>query len=611
MKLKNLILWGYVVMATIILFLSAFSIYFIDRLNKASEEILKDNYLSIESVNKLIDNLNDIENSLAVILSKEDIEMEISKNEFYRALNNCNKHLISCEKNITEPGEKELLIKIRKEYENFISIIQKTDPEVSYNFYLTELIPIYKSLKSLCYELLRMNEQAIFTKNENAKRISKESVIYMIIVTGISILLVILIILKGSETIIKPILELNKKAEAISEKKYSERITVNSKNEVGILAESFNKMAEKLSEFEKSNIDKLLAEKKRAEAIVKSMHDGILVLNELNNVILINFVSEELFGVSEKNIIGKNINDIADYNNLIRNISQDLKDDTKKAGENDKEEKYFRISFKEKEEYFLKEIIKVFDEGNKNFLGSIILLKNITGFKELDEIKSGFVSTVSHELRTPLATMSMSLRLLLDKRIGDVNEEQSKLINAMKQEVKRLLKIVNELLDLSKMESGSDIMKFHNVSVDDLIDAAVTPMLMQIEQKKINFKIDNTSSIKEIKADANKIAWVLINLLSNAIRYTPEKGNISVIVSKKENEVIFCVKDTGNGIAPNNLGKIFNKFVQLDKLNIENNKSGVGLGLAISKEFVNAHNGRIWVESEIGKGTSFYFTIPV
>ncbi|HMS66109.1 MAG TPA: ATP-binding protein, partial [Ignavibacteria bacterium] len=165
--------------------------------------------------------------------------------------------------------------------------------------------------------------------------------------------------------------------------------------------------------------------------------------------------------------------------------------------------------------------------------------------------------------------------------------------------------------DLSKIESGSEILKFSNISVDEIIDAAVTPLLMQFEQKKISFNINKEKNIPIIKADANKIAWVLINLLSNAIRYTPEKGKISVSVSRNENEVLFNVKDNGKGIEPNNLSKIFDKFVQLDKKNIENNKSGVGLGLSISKEFVIAHNGRIWVESESGKGTSFYFTIPI
>lgn len=598
-------------MAAIILSLSIFSIYFIEGLNKASEEILKDNYLSIESVNKMIENVDIIDNSQAILLSKAQIQKENSQKEYNESKIIFFKYLSICENNITEPGEKEQLLKIRNEFENYISLIEKTDPLISDNFYLIDLIPKYKTVKSTCYELLRMNEKAMLIKNENAKRISKESEIYMLLVTFISVLIVTVIIIKGPSTITQPIFELTKKVEAISNRKYSERINIKSDNEVGILAAAFNKMAEKLSEYEKSNLDHLIAEKKRAEAIVKSMRDGILVINEMNEVILINSVSEELFGVSEKSIIGKKITEIADYNKLIKNISKDLEISGNPETENKKNENFIRISYKEKEEYYLKEIVKVFDEDSRTLLGSIILLKNITGFKELDEIKSGFVSTVSHELRTPLAAMSMSLRLLLDKRIGEVNEEQVRLLNAMKDEVKRLLKIVNELLDLSKIESGSEILKFSNISVDEIIDAAVTPLLMQFEQKKISFNINKEKNIPIIKADANKIAWVLINLLSNAIRYTPEKGKISVSVSRNENEVLFNVKDNGKGIEPNNLSKIFDKFVQLDKKNIENNKSGVGLGLSISKEFVIAHNGRIWVESESGKGTSFYFTIPI
>jgi len=295
-------------------------------------------------------------------------------------------------------------------------------------------------------------------------------------------------------------------------------------------------MSNKLEEYEKTNIEKYIAEKKRAEAIVKSMRDGILVTDETDKVVIVNGVSEELFGISENNIIGKSIYEISNYNNLMKTVSQDLSGNEVIPNSSGKNKNYFRIFYKDKEEFFLKEIIKVYDENKINNLGAIILLKNVTGFKELDEIKSGFVATVSHELRTPLTAMSMSLRLLKDKRIGILNDEQSKLIDAMKLEVKRLLKIVNELLNLSRIESGNEIMKFQTVSIEDIFHASVTPMLMQFENKRINFKMDVEKNIPLIKADVNKIAWVLINLLSNAVRYTPEGGDISLSSIKRNSE---------------------------------------------------------------------------
>ncbi len=608
MKLKTLILWGYVFMAVIITALSSFSIYFIERLNTASEKILKDNYLSIESVNKMIDNLDIIDNSQAILLSKKKQEKETSVTEYTIAKKNFEKYLLICEGNITEEGEGELLKVLKKQYKEYVINIESTDSAVSDIKYINELIPEYRKVKTLCYDLLRLNENGMLKKNENAKIISRETELYMLIVAGFSLLFVIITILKAPSTIIQPILELTEKVEAISEKKYSERIEVKSDNEVGALARSFNKMAEKLSEYERSNVEKLIVEKKRAEAIVENMRDAIIVLDEKNEVIIVNKVSSELLGISRSDLVGKNVYEISESNNLLKNIltgkdklPEEIKDD---------KENYLRIVFKEKEEFFLKDYTYIPDSKGA-IIGTIIALKNVTGFKELDEIKSGFVATVSHELKTPLAAMNMSLRLMQDQRVGELNAEQKKLTSAMKDEVKRLLKMVNELLNLSKIESGGEIYKYQEISVDELIDASVTPMLMQFEQNKIIFDLIVEKSLPKLKLDVNKIAWVIINLLNNAVRYSGQSGEIKFNVSRENGFIKFSIKDNGIGIKPEYLDKIFQKFVQVNRSKSESQNKGVGLGLAIAKEFIEAHHGNIYVKSEYGKGSEFSFTLPI
>lgn len=608
MKLRTLILWGYVFMASIIVALSAFSIYFIERLNNASEKILKDNYLSIESVNKMIDNLDVIDNSQAILLSKKKSDYETSSKEFTDAKKKFESYLKICEGNITEEGEGELLKKLKSGYEEYCKKIASADTAVSDVVYINDLIPEYRKVKSLCYELLRLNESGMLKKNENSKIVSRETEIYMIIVAGISLIFVLIAIIKAPSTIIQPISELTEKVRAISEKKYSERIDVRSDNEVGELARSFNKMAEKLSEFEKSNVEKLIVEKKRAEAIVENMHDAIIVLDEQNNVLLVNKICSELIGLSKSDITGKNIFDISGSNSLLGKIIEGK--DARVKENTDGRENYLRIVINDKEEYFLKDFTYIPD-SNGVIIGTIISLKNVTGFIELDEIKSGFVATVSHELKTPLAAMNMSLRLIQDQRVGELNAEQKKLTTAMKDEVKRLLKMVNELLNLSKIESGGEVYMYQEISVDELIDASVTPMLMQFEQKKINFTISVEDNLPKLKLDVNKIAWVIINLLNNAVRYSGEGGVISLSVSRENDYIKFSIKDNGVGIKPEFLDKIFRKFVQVDKSNSTGQFKGVGLGLAIAKEFIEAHKGNIFVKSEYGKGSEFAFTLPL
>jgi len=180
----------------------------------------------------------------------------------------------------------------------------------------------------------------------------------------------------------------------------------------------------------------------------------------------------------------------------------------------------------------------------------------------------------------------------------------------MKDEVKRLLKMVNELLNLSKIESGGEIYKYQEVSVDELIDASVTPMLMQFEQNSINFQLNAEEGLPKLKLDVNKIAWVIINLLNNAVRYSRQGGDINFNVSRENNFIKFTVKDNGVGIKPEYIDKIFQKFVQVNKANLESQYKGVGLGLAIAKEFIEAHKGGIYVKSEYGKGSEFTFTLP-
>jgi len=612
MKLKNWLIYSYIIMALMVVSVSVFGFIFIEKITLASDRILRDNYESVVYLENMIDALDEIDNYIAIEYFGNQSLKDLERNRFNLHKNQFEENLIKEENNITEPGEGELVVKLRNEFENYIMLFQKSVSDTSKReYYYDTISPKNSLIKKTCYDILALNQEAIIRKNNEAKNISKELGFYMFIVSVLALIIAVIVLIKIPNIVINPIKELTKKVKEISEKKYSHKLDIHMNNELGNLVDEFNLMSNKLEEYEKSNIEKYIAEKKRAEAIVKSMRDGILVTDETNKVVLVNSVSEELFGISESNIIGKNIYEISNYNNLMKTVSQDLSGNEILGDSSGKNKNYFRIFYKDKEEFFLKEIIKVYDENRINTLGAIILLKNVTGFKELDEIKSGFVATVSHELRTPLTAMSMSLRLLRDKRIGAVNDEQSKLIEAMKQEVKRLLKIVNELLNLSRIESGSEIMKFQTVSVEDIFDAAVTPMLMQFENKKIIFKMNVEKNIPLIKADVNKIAWVLINLLSNAVRYTPEGGDISLSAIKRNSEVLISVKDSGKGIESNNLNKIFDKFVQIDVKNLESSKSGVGLGLAISKEFVNAHGGKIWVESEVGKGTIFYFTIPV
>ncbi|MBC8043618.1 MAG: HAMP domain-containing protein [Rhizobacter sp.] len=615
MKLRIRILLGYLLIGLLVAVVGASAIYFLRWQSKASEKILRNNYLSIVATEEMIDALDEMDNAHALSLLAVPAlarETAIDSNRIAaqsKFLNN----LIKAEGNITETGEKEVLIDLRMNFEKYelqFETLRRLAAD-SGQTYFTMLAPQYKKVKTACVDLLELNQRALLLRNAESKAVAMNAEIYTLAVIVLSLIIAVGAAARNASSIVAPIKQLTEKIKAVADQNYAERAEVKSGDEIGALALSFNRMAERLEAFEKSNLAEILAEKKRTEAIVKSMSDGIFVLSADQTIVLVNAVGAELFGVSAADVVGKPVAEVAKYNHLIGNLTEALR--TNGATKNPSDaQKYLRIFYRGREEFFIKEVSEVQeDEDGTKMLGYIIALKNVTGFKELDEAKSGFVATVSHELRTPLSAINMSLRLLQDDRIGTLNAEQQRLTGAMKQEVKRLLRIVGELLELSRAESGAALMNFQAVDPDSIIDAAITPVLMQAEQKKIQLEVRHEPNLPRVKADVSKIAWVLINLISNAIRYTPEGGRITLAAAPSEGKVAFSVQDTGTGIAPEFLDKIFEKFFQLRPSGASDGHAGVGLGLAVSKEIITGHGGTIGAESEPGKGATFTFTLPV
>ena len=231
------------------------------------------------------------------------------------------------------------------------------------------------------------------------------------------------------------------------------------------------------------------------------------------------------------------------------------------------------------------------------------MLKNITEFKELDSAKTTFISTISHELKTPISAIMMSLQLLEDDRVGDLNEEQKELAQSIQDNSERLLNITGELLNMTQVESGKLQLKPRITKPIELIEYAIKANRVQAEKFNIQIEVQYPENkIGKLFVDSEKIAWVLTNLLSNAIRYSPENGRIIIGVRQTEdNHIEMYVRDFGKGIDPRYHQSIFDHYFRVPGTKVQ----GSGLGLSISKDFVEAHGGTLTVESEIGKGSCF------
>lgn len=383
-----------------------------------------------------------------------------------------------------------------------------------------------------------------------------------------------------------------------------EKVLEDKEQTIRFVEEQYRLASEKCEMFIR-NYEKIGMEKRQTEAIVRSMAEGLIVVDKEGRILLMNPSAERLLGVKKEEKMGKPIFDNPKDEALVawaENISG-------------VEEKEIVLKSKEDEtRVVVRASNAVIENEDGQTMGMVSILTNVTKQKELDELKSQFVANVSHELRSPLYTVQESLSHLLEKTGGD--PEKHKLLTLAKGEMERLTRLINNLLDLSKMEAR----KFHLnptlFRLEELLENIVETLQAWAQSKRLTIQLKPVDGPLEVRADADHISQVLHNLLGNALKFTPPGGRIT-LEAKKINgtetggpeRVRVRVQDTGPGISQEDCGKIFSKFVQLNSPHLAG-VGGTGLGLAISKEIIEYHQGKIWVESEEGKGSGFIFEIP-
>lgn len=342
-------------------------------------------------------------------------------------------------------------------------------------------------------------------------------------------------------------------------------------------------------------------EKSKMESIVESMSEGVLMIDEQDSIGVVNPRARIILGFNQNGEINDRV-----FKNKITSLGLESAFNECR----DKQQTVTRefILDGEKRTMVRCDISLVKGVADKA-IGIVAVLRDITQEKEMDKIKDDFVSTVSHELRTPLATMKEFTAIILDEIPGKLTEKQKEYTGIIKGNIDRLARLINNLLDISKIEAGKVELKKLQADIIGLANSVMSALKLEAQSKQIEFKTSFPDTAVNIYFDADKIVQVLTNLIGNAIKFTNERGKITVEVKDEEKEVIVSIADTGIGIAPENLGKMFGKFQQLDRIAGDGAK-GTGLGLAISKDIIELHHGRIWVESKLGQGSKFIFTLP-
>ena len=346
---------------------------------------------------------------------------------------------------------------------------------------------------------------------------------------------------------------------------------------------------------------KVLVEKKSTDAVIRSIAEGLVVVDSEGKVVMMNPAAEKLLGVEKQDKVGHPITENLKSEQLV-SLAQ---------GTPEQEGKEIELrSSQEETKKILRASSAVIENEHGHTVGMVSVLSDITKQKELDRLKANFIASISHELRTPLIAIDKSVTLLLSKETGSLSEPQEQFLSIAARNLKRLTTLINDLLDMSKLEAKRMKLDRQPTVLLQLIDETLETFSNWAKSKSVKINKVVEGNIPEVIVDPGRIIQVLNNLIGNALKFTPSGGDVTIEATLDSDSVKVSVEDTGVGIPTQDLSKIFDKFYQSSE-RAPSDVSGTGLGLSICKEIVKIHGGKIWAESEKGKGARFNFTLPL
>lgn len=608
-SLRYKIAFGFLVLVCINIATSIFAVYNFSQLGDTGR-ILRENYQSVRETENLIGAL-ERQNDVIQTLLHGALDSSMGK---FTANNELFQIYVQTISGLELKTDRAILDSLKLSHERFIASFNKLYLHLQQYgieknaeaMYAAEIQPQLTKLNTLSLQLLDANKKAVGTAEEQAKMTSDRATYAVIVAAIIALALSIVASIQATRSIRRPVRKLTQTIRRISQGRLNQKIDIMAEDELGELTREFNKMTERLRTYEQMNILQLIAEKKKSEAVIGSIADPVILTGEDNHLLAVNQAAAKVFGIVLANgWQSKPIEELVPDARVAKLLTADahLRDEIAR------QDQLLAVTQGDKAFYFRPRQTMIADEQG-HVQGVVTLLQDVTRLKKLDQLKSDFMATVSHEFRTPLTSLNMTIDILLQGLLGSLSVQQGELLATAKADCERLTKLVKELLNLSRLESGKYQMKKEAINLQLLFEDALKHLRVPLRMKEIVFETAIDSTLPSFVADHEQLSWVITNLVSNALRYTPPGGKITISAGRENGMAQISVADSGRGIPAEALDSIFEKFVQV-KQSTDATPGSVGLGLAIAKEVVEAHGGRIWVTSEVGKGSTFSFTIPV
>jgi PAS domain S-box-containing protein len=602
MKLRTKLLLGYAGFILALGVLGAWGARTLSQMSAVSGRIITENYDSVVAAQDMKESL-ERQDSAAVfeLLGQHE-----------RALRQAAEHRTRFDaaferaaSNITEPGERDIVDAIRRGrddyYGRYDAFIQASGDRTAEYFSVLE--PRFNAVRADCDRLLHLNQEAMRTKADSASATARR---WYFVTMALALLLMVAgvaVEFSLSNSILRPVRHLTEATTRVAGGDLDAAVPVRSADEIGTLAAGFNRMAERIRELRRSDLGKLLIAQQTTDAAIDSLFDPVIVTDSDGRVTRINPAAEQLFG-ARAGILGKPIEEVARDARISHAVTDVLLSGRAVGSESAGEVLPWAVGGSRRA---LRIRSTPMRDADDRLVGAVTLFEDITHLAEISRLKSEFIAAASHELRTPLTSVQMGVYLLLEGAAGPLDERQQEILQVCRDDTARLDRLMRQLLDLSKIESGAATPVRAPVRPSVLVREVADAMALQVDAKGLELVVDAPPDVPAVLADRDQVGRVLVNLVTNATRATPAGGTITVAAARRSSEVVFSVADTGAGIPRDYLPRIFEPFIQVPNAP----SGGSGLGLTISRRIVEAHGGQLTVQSEPGRGSTFSFTLPV
>ncbi len=600
--IRQKIMLGFGGLLAIIAVVGTLTMVQLGQLGKAIDVILQENYRSVVACQDMKESLERIDSGILYTLSGKIAEgnrLIIKYDAGFR-------QALGVELgNITLPQELEKAQQIEAQFKQYMKIVSTVvtpaqPHQERQTAYFSEVQPLFQKIKTLTQDILLMNQRNMVEANDSAREKADVARKVMLAAIIAAAFLTLLFSYLAHRWILYPISRLIESTNEIRSGNLDLVVKGESSDEIGRLSESFNEMAAALRKVRKEDRVTLIRTKRATEEVFKALPATIAVFDLEGKVEISTETADQHFGLKP----GVLADDLG-FDWLLPLIRKAL--DEYEFAESDPKTIQ---QFIDNREYFFQPVAVPIPAGpeRREPTGVALILKDVTQVREQQEMKRDVVSTVSHQLKTPLTSIRMSIHLLLEERIGQLNEKQIELLMAAREDSERLASILNDLLNINRIESGKSRLATEAITPRALVRDSVEPYLVDAKDKGVTVVNAVSEDLPEVVADPAKIRHVFANLLSNALRFTDPGGSVTISAEQKQDRVEFRLEDTGQGMPEEELEHLFERFYRAPG---QDEKSGVGLGLAIVKEIIRAHGGDVGVESVIGKGSIFHLTLPL